>query len=262
MTGPSGCWWAGVTYAATVPRQVGVRAEGRQVADLAAAGADGLGGGSVAGVLEADRPRRQGGQEVAQAVDGARGDDDVLGVGVEAPGPREVGGELGAELGQSARVVVAARGSRRGHVAPGPAPGGRVSRVDPRRAGVEPDGGRTLRQDRVVHPRGPARTAGRDERPAAVPALQPALGHELVVGLLRQGAGDAEVGRQRPAARQPVADRGRAGDDDLPDLVGQLGAEGSAAGAVEPQRQREERHSVLSESLESGPCVPATCRPR
>ena len=122
-------------------------------------------------------------------------------------------GERGAQLGQPARVVVPARRPGRGHLAPGAAPAGAVPRVDPRRARVEPDQRRSRPWPCAGRSRSrPGSGAGGDERAGAVPSLQPALGEQLVVGLLGHGRGPPRGRRPAPGVlRQPVAAGERAG---------------------------------------------------
>ena len=181
--------------------QVGHRRQRGQVADLAAEAAHRLDGGPVAGVLERDRTGRQHGEQVPEAVGRAAGDHHLVRVDTGAAGPAEPVGERGAQLGQSARVVVPPRWPGGRHLAPGPAPAGRVPRVDPRRAGVEAD---QLARRVGAAPRGGRRRRGatrRDEGARPVPGLEPALGDQLLVGLLGHRPADAQVGGERPAAR-------------------------------------------------------------
>jgi hypothetical protein len=71
-----------------------------------------------------------------------------------------------------------------------------------------------------------------------VPALEPALGGELVVGLLGHAPRDLEVGGQGAGAGKPPADREGPGDDLLAHAVSQLARQRDAGDAVEDEGDR------------------------
>jgi len=213
--------------------QVGDRRERRQVDDAPARAAHGLDRGAVARVLQAHRAGAEDGEQMAQPVGGAAGDDHLVGVDAQAAQPAQPVGEQCAQLGQAPRVVVPARRSRRGDLPPRAPPPRRMPRVDPGRAGVE-----THERGRGSGGAAAASGGGRDrvrghERARAAVRGQPAFGQQLVVGLLGDRAADAEVDGERARAGQPVAPGEGALEDQLADGRGELGAQRIGSASVE-----------------------------
>ena len=132
---------------------------------------------------------------------------DVARAGPHVPGPGQVTGQGLPQLRVAARVAVAERPGRRREQRPA--------------GGGQP--GRTGKGGHVRYPRpqvvtqraawrGGSRRLGRDGgRPAGHPGArsalggQPALGHQLAVGLGHRVAGHAQVRGQGPGRRQPGA---------------------------------------------------------
>ena len=95
--------------------------------------------------------------------------------------------------------------------------------------------------------------AGGHERARTLLGGEPALGEQLVVGLLGDRPRHPEVGGQRAGAGQPVAGRERAPEDQVADLGRELDAERLGPVAVEPDREVLVAMSVLLKWLKSGP---------
>ena len=109
---------------------------------------------------------------------------------------------------------------------------------------------------------GPGDRAGRDEGAGSVPPLDPALGGQLVVGLLGHRPRDAQVAGERPRARQPRRRPGacrpgrRRGSGPATWLLSEV-----SAPPVEAERERERSWHAkcpVRIRLTSGPCWQAT----
>jgi hypothetical protein len=134
-------------------------------------------------------------------------DDDAVGGGADAARPGQVRRQRRPQRRQAARVrvpqEVAGGGVERGAGRRQPRPARERPQV--RHPGPEVVTGHgALRAGRRRHlPR--ARAVRRDPGSRSGARRQPALRHELAVGLGHAVAGDAEVGRERPGRRQPGA---------------------------------------------------------
>ena len=136
-------------------------------------------------------------------------DHEPVGVGPHPAGPGEVSGEGLARRQQPAGIAVAevGVGQRAQALAHGRQPlmAGERRHVRAARAEVVSH----------LHRRGPGRgatvgpivTRPRDDGARTLPGREPALGHELVVGLGHRATGDAEVPGQHPARRDARARR-------------------------------------------------------
>ena len=180
------------------------------------------------------------GEQLAEAVGRARGEQHLVGVDDEAAGPGQPLGDGDPELEDAARVGVAGRRRR--------AETSRQARRQPAACRGSIHGeprSRLIRSGaagRAAAAAGPwpGSAAGGHERAGTLPSGEPALGEQLVVGLLGDRTSHPEVGGERAGAGQPVAGRERAGDDQVADLGRELYAEGLAAG-----RGRAGREGVL-----------------
>ncbi len=216
------------------PGQVRHGGQGRMVDDDAARHADRLDGGAVAGVLDQDVSGAERTQELAQGVGGAGGQQDLVRGDGQAAGAGEPLRQGLAQLGQTARVGIAAGWPGHGDLPPRAAPAREVPRVDPGRARVQVGvlrlpGGRPVSAG--LRRKG---LPGGDEGAGTAPGRDPGLGQKLVVRLLDHGAGHPEVGCQGAAGGQAVAGAEGSVGDQRADRGRELGGEGFGAGAVEP----------------------------
>ena len=143
--------------------------------------------------------------EQGQRVGEAGADHDPVAGDADAARPGQVARQCVPQLRQSARVRVAKDvvgcGVERGAGRCQPGPARECPQVRHARPQVVAGRGDLL-GDRRWRPR-PARAVRRDPGSRSGARRQPALRHQLAVGLGHAVAGDAEVGRERPGGRQP-----------------------------------------------------------
>ena len=200
-------------------------------------------GVAVAGALDRDvaaAPVGQRPHHQAEAVPEPVADDDLLGPAGHAPHPAQVAGDRRPQPGQPGGVEVAeiGVGHRRQRGAGGAAPGG---------PGEEPEVGQPRAE--VV---GEGRRRRGRRRPHAVPGRRRdvvdhgarpldggdvALGRQLLVGVDHDAPGDAEVGGEGPAGREPGARHQPPVADGGAQPVLHLGPQAPAPGPVEIDEQ-------------------------